>query len=187
MRFLIERQGHSEAVAAFRQSAQRLLGSETRQEIVECVKGLRRALEGPRGSADHVPLPEVAYGWPPELRELASTIDRLLDIDGIVKKYVETAEVRLICEGDPKSPAPDPVVHVTVRALDRVLELDGARPGVRSRRQLIRRILEGVCPWGYRSDHHPFGPRAPQGSWPDGTIRLYVESPSAMEDISPPA
>ncbi len=180
VRFLVDGQGHSEAVAAFRRSAQPLVKAESRKRIVEAVERLRRALESSPKSSP-VPLPEIAYGWPPELRQLANSLAGLEQLDRTLKRYIESAEVRLICD---EPPGRDPVVHVAIRALDRVLELDEKQLKPRSRCQMIGRVLDAVLPMGYQSDAHPFGPRDPRGKWPDATIRSYIKTRAAMEEIA---
>lgn len=185
VRFLVDRQGHSEAVAAFRQSARRLVSDRSRRQILDSVEHLRRAMEAVPKNSPRVPLPGIAFGWPPQLRQLANDLVQLHDLDSIVKQHVESAEVRLICEEMPQdqSSVRDPVVHVAIRALDRVLELDKTRPTARSRRELIGRILDALYPKAYRSDAHPFGPHDPRGKWSDRSIRQHVDTPTAMEEI----
>jgi hypothetical protein len=185
VRFLVKAQGHSEMVAAFRQSAQRLMDSRRRKQIVRAVERLRRAMEDPPSDAPYVPIPAIAFGWPPELRQLANYFVQLDDLEKILDQHVESAEVCLICQEQPgdRCAGRDPVAHVAIRALDRVLELDRTRPTARERRRLIKRILDGVLPSGYRSDEHPFGPQNPQKKWSDSAIRQHVETPTAMEEI----
>ncbi len=185
VRFLVDGQGHSEAVAAFRESARRLLSNGDRKQIVDAVAGLRRALEASKDLAP-VPLPDIAYGWPPELRQLANSIAALEGLDQTLQQYVESAEVRLICDEQPaaQSALRDPVVHVAIRALDRVLELDPKRLTPRSRLKFVGQVLNAVLPTGYQSDAHPFGPQEPRGKWSESAIRQHAETPAAMEEIA---
>ncbi len=188
IRFLVERHGHSEAVEAFRESAHQLANPRQRAALVAALERLRRAMEAPPGSRSRVRVPGIAYGWPPELRQLANCLAQLVDVEGLVERYVTSAEVRLICE-DPEADGSvpiDPVVHVAVRALDRVLELDAGQLTARTRRRLIGSILDTLCPQGYRSDDHPFGPREPTSRWSDARIRQHVEIRTAMEEIAAP-
>ncbi|TDJ00156.1 MAG: hypothetical protein E2O73_06340 [Deltaproteobacteria bacterium] len=184
VRFLVDGQGHSEAVAAFRQSARRLLSNGSRKQIVAAVECLRGALEA-SPEASPVPLPDIAYGWPPELRQLANSVAGLEDLERMLQQYVESAEVRLICDEQPaaQSAVRDPVVHVAIRALDRVLELDPKRLMPRSRLQLLGIILDAILPRGYQSDAHPFGSREPRGKWSEAAIQQHAETPAAMEEI----
>ena len=151
IRFLVGAQGHSEAVAAFRISARRLMSKSRRERIASAVERLRRTLVAPPRNSPEIPIPAIAYGWPPELRRLAQILTDLERLPKILLEYVEEAEVRLICEEVPpgQSTVRDPALHVAVRGLDRVLELDHKRLSARARRELIRQILDAVYPVDY--------------------------------------
>jgi hypothetical protein len=129
-------------------------------------------------------LPDHFLWYPESIRNVARAILAVppLHLDDQAAEAVRDQALKLLKEEfsgatlDRYDPADarsiDPVAAAIVRALKLALEPEIA--SARKRRELIRDILDGVFPRGYRSPQNPLGSHLPDGRWSQRMISDYA-------------